>query len=257
MIFFIKNLSLKNSFNHTIMYDFYKTDIKLIKNELAEIFETDNRLTYFKYIVKYLSDNNYDKVNELNFIYKDIALKINDSKYNREIRLDLLFSLIQLNEKEYLEYFFIVLNEYKHKDYKWLLHFVIEKQFIQIVITRYINFIQLHYQNNKHVDLMCLVNGFLNECNLAEEIPKMKVHGIFPLILAYLNNCDIDYNTILSLMRKFSSFNTGSIVNIAEKINFNNSLSKLFENENMLNDEVTDNLSNIVPMLRYIILIIA
>jgi hypothetical protein len=250
LIFFIKNLSLKNAFDYTVMYDFFKTDIKIIQNELTEIFESDSRLAYFKYLLRYISENAYDKIKELNSLYKDIMKKNLELKYDSEIILDMLFSLIQSNEN-YLEYFFNILNEYRLRDNKWLLNYLIEKQHIQNIITRYINFIQIHYHNNKNVDLMDVINECLNDYNLPEEIPKMKVYGIFPLFLAYLNNCDIDYNTTLSLMRKFSSFNTCSIVNIAEKINFNNSLSKFFEiSDNMLNNEITDNLTKILPMLR-------
>jgi hypothetical protein len=256
LIFFIKNLSLKNVFDYSVIYDLYKTNIRVIKNELGEIFENDSRLLYFRYLLEYMIDETYDKVKELNSVYKQIVTKKMDFEFDMEMMLDLLFSAVQLNERDYLDYFFRVLNEYHLKNQKWLLSYIIEKKQVQYFITKYINFIQIHYQKNKKIDLMSLINECINEFNLYEEIPKMKVYGIFPLILAYLNNCDVDFITILSLMKKFSSFNTCSIVNIAEKINFNSSLLKFFENNEVLNEEVTLNLSKILPMLRYIIITI-
>jgi hypothetical protein len=254
LIFFIKNLSIKNGFDYSVMYDLYKTDLRVIKNELAEIFENDGRLMYFRYLLEFMIDERYDKVKGLNIVYKHILAKKMYFEYEMEIVLDLLFSLVQLNEKDYLDYFFRVLNECNINNHKWLLSYLTEKKQLQNFITKYINFIQIHYQKYKKIDLMCVINQCINEFNLYQEIPKMKVYGIFPLILAYLNNCDVDYITILSIMRKFSSFNTCSIVNIAEKINFNSSLLKFFENNEILNEEVTFNLSKILPMLRYIII---
>jgi hypothetical protein len=251
LIFFIKNLSLKNAFDYTVMYDFYKTDINIIKNELDEIFESDIRLVYFKYILKFISENDYDKVREVNNIYKEIVRNDLDTLSNKELKLDILFSLIEINEKHYLEYFYKILNEYKIREFDWLIDYLNSKQVIHSVISTYINFIQLHYENNKKIDIMRVIDNSINEYNLHQEIPRMKVNGIFPLILAYLNNCDIDYVTILKIMKKFAIFNTASIVNIAEKINFNNSLLKFFENpENILNKEVIENITNILPMLR-------
>lgn len=252
LVFFVKNLSLINGFEYSLMKDFYKTNIKVIENELSEIFESDCKMVYFKYVLSYIKEKSYDKIKELNDIYRNISSNNIEYNCNLETRLDLLFSLVQINEKKYLQYFFNVLNECKIKDYKLLLSYITQNNHIQCFITKYINFIQLYYKKNNEIDLMCIINDYINDFNLYEEIPKMKVYGIFPLILAYLNNCDIDYITILSIMRKFSSFNTCSIVNIAEKINFNSSLLKFFENNETLNEEVTFNLSKILPMLRYI-----
>lgn len=98
---------------------------------------------------------------------------------------------------------------------------------------------------------MSIINSSINEYLFHEDISRMKVYGIFPLILAYLNNCEIDYCSILSLIKKLSLNNTGTIVNIAEKINFHYSLAKFYENcENNINDEFRDNLCRILPFLK-------
>ena len=84
-------------------------------------------------------------------------------------------------------------------------------------------------------------------------LPKLRYVGIFPLILSYLINCDVDYLSILCILEHFSSINTCTIVNLIEKVNFDFPFTNYLQNCAIINKEKYDNsteyLASILPML--------
>jgi hypothetical protein len=98
---------------------------------------------------------------------------------------------------------------------------------------------------------MSLLDKLIN----VEDVPKMKTLGVFPLILSYLINCDVDYFSLLNILQHFSYNNTATIVNLLEKVNFNFPLGQYLENLNANNNKekiakIKENLISILPTLK-------
>jgi hypothetical protein len=98
---------------------------------------------------------------------------------------------------------------------------------------------------------MCVLDKLIT----IEYVPKLKVIGIFPLVLSYLINCDVDYYSLLNILKHFSHNNTPTIVNLLEKVNLIFPLSNYIENLNLNGDKekvgkIKENLISILPLLK-------
>jgi hypothetical protein len=211
-------------------------------------------------MLNYLENQGINEIKKLNDIFFKMMSKDQSFKGNSEIELDLLVSLLALNEQMYLEYFFITFNKIKNEKMDFLLNLCITRNWTILIINKYINFIQLHYHNNRNVDLFNLIAKLIKPQMTYDEITKLKMGGIFPLILSYINKCDIDYYSLINILQKFSFNNTATIVNIIEKVNFTIPFANYLENfiininNQSQNEQLYNlkyNLKHILPMLRY------
>lgn len=88
-----------------------------------------------------------------------------------------------------------------------------------------------------------------------EYVHKWKIIGIFPLVLSYLINCDVDYYSLLNILKHFSYNNTPTIVNLLEKVNLISPLSNYLENLTLNGNKekvgkIKENLIYILPLLK-------
>jgi hypothetical protein len=152
ILFYIKNLSFKSVFEFSDMFKFYETESKVLELGINKLISEDrNKLLYLNLFMKYYNSDP-SELKELNNIYKDISMKSSTSKlFHSKYSLDLLFSLVDSNEDEFLEYFFNVIYDYEIKDQKLLINYIVTNSKLQLFIAKYVSFISTHYQFNKKI----------------------------------------------------------------------------------------------------------
>jgi hypothetical protein len=153
-LFFIKNLSFKSVFQFNEIYKFYETDLKILEVGINKLIGEDvNKLLYLNLLMKFIKINPRE-LRELNESYKLVESKLNPLKlFNAKYSLDLLFSLVDSSEDEYLEYFFITIYDYELKDQKGLVSYIVFNSKLQLFIAKYVNFISAYYKTNKNIGI--------------------------------------------------------------------------------------------------------
>jgi hypothetical protein len=156
VLFVIKNLSFgqKGVFEFSEIYRFYETDLRIIEGGIDGLISEEtnkNKLLYLNLLTKFIKPYPKD-LKEVNECYKLIEAMASSVKlFNLKYSLDLLFSLVDSNEDDYLEYFFKIIYDYELRDQKSLVNYIVTNSKLQMFIAKYVSFISTHYKNNRKI----------------------------------------------------------------------------------------------------------
>jgi hypothetical protein len=260
-IFYVKNLSFKTIFEYEDMFQFYKLEEEVLSAEMSKIISEDPKLFYFSLLIDELNKKNENEICELNELFQNIIslrnINFEEMKLSKEKIILLLLSTVEISENIFLEYVFLNLFKIKNANSQIFVSIFEDYTYLNIFMSKYINFIQLHYSKHKEVDFLDLIEYIISIKHSKEDLTKVRVCGLFPLILSYVSNCQIDFQVVISILKKYALNNTMTIVTVIEKVNFNNPLivfmEKLFLNnkkdENF--DILKGNLISLLHILKY------
>jgi hypothetical protein len=260
LIFFIKNISYKTVFEFRDIFELAKIPIKELRKEFLILAEEDSKFNFFKYALDKLEENQESEIlNHLTEIFSiyikmldKCPLDFNIMHDKLSMLIHLLFSLVELNEEMYSVYFFTSI--YSIQNQEVLINILKNNHtMLSLLVSKYINFIQ----DGKVKVNIDLINLFENIINL-ETLPRMKDIGIFPLILSYLMNFNVNFPSLFKVLNIFCENNTMTIVNLLEKIKFSFQLTNYMEGLSILNSGqnieklgiLKINLVKILPFLR-------
>jgi hypothetical protein len=142
---------------------------------------------------------------------------------------------------------FILINAIKENFLKELIIFLLNdltkynNNYFYLFIQKYTIFIQTSYRILKHdfIEIINLVlENFISNESIYDNISlvnNLKTAGLFPFILSYVNNCEIDYTNFYEIIEKISRFNTCTISSLIEKSNLSLNLQKLILELNQIN----------------------